>query len=306
MNTLLVHPISTKSDPAIQESGKMLTGKEPATPYVILGADHPLRAGCEDFILCPSHAKKSAEMSSLSALDCEGARLFHKALQNFSRYEPVLDQAGNPVDLLSAEPYGTDRVTKHSPLFNAFTGLLYTRVMAKIPRMEHLLTKIVRSGSKHKMDAVFDLKVMTAEGQGAYLIGPEFVALMDFIVCTCLWAQIPQLAPYRPFYERRVKLYAALDGKDGRLDMRAVLKAQLEAFFDRYPHHAKVVIRGMPKRSVCEAGSVQVSEVDIEEFATSAATAGQCRMNDGSVGVRVRGGALSAAEARAPTAGAGN
>ena len=107
MNALLVRPISTKSDPAIQEIGKMLTGKEPATPYVILGADHPLRAGCEDFILCPPNAKKDNEMSSLSALDTEGARLMHMAMQNFSRYEPVLDQAGNPVDLLSAEPYGT-------------------------------------------------------------------------------------------------------------------------------------------------------------------------------------------------------
>ncbi len=81
MNALLVRPISTTSDSAFQEIGKMLTGKGPATPYEILGPGHPLRAGCEDFILCPADAKKSAEMSSLSALDSEGARLFHKALQ---------------------------------------------------------------------------------------------------------------------------------------------------------------------------------------------------------------------------------
>ncbi len=55
---------------------------------------------------------------------------------------------------------------------------------------------------------------------------------MDFVVSTCLWAQLPLLAAYRPFYDRGVALYTALDGKDECLDIRAELKAVLEEFFD--------------------------------------------------------------------------
>jgi hypothetical protein len=60
--------------------------------------------------------------------------------------------------------------------------------------MDHLLETIVQVGYKHNLDTVFDLKVLDAEGHEVYLIGPELVALMDFVVSTCLWAQLPQLA----------------------------------------------------------------------------------------------------------------
>lgn len=268
MNLLLVHPISTSSDSAIQAVGKLLTGKEPAPnkPYVILDTDHPLREGRDSFVLCPAYAKKSTEISSLSALDTEEARLFHKALQNLGRYEPAVDGAGKPMDLLAAAPYGTDRVTPESPLFNPFTGLIFVRVMAKVPRMDHLLDTIVRVGDKHNLDAVFDLKVLDTEGHEVYLIGPEFVALMDFVVSTCLWAQLPQLAAHRPFYNRRVALYAALDGKNGHLDMRGELKAVLEEFFDCHPQHAKSMRRSK-KRSVHTAAEiVDLSQDDIDAF----------------------------------------
>ena len=281
MNTLLVRPISSTSDSAFQEIGKLLTGKDPATtPYVILAPGHPLREGCHDFILCPTDAKKSAQISSLSTLDSEGARQFQRALQNMGRYAPAVDPDGKPVDLLSTAPYGTERVNAHSPLFNAFTGLVYARVMAKIPRMDHLLTKIVRSVEGHNMDGVFDLKAMNAEGEGEYLLGPEFVALMDFIVSTCLWAQLPLLAPHRPFYDRRVQLYTALDGKDGRLDMRKELKAVLEAFFDRHPQHAKHVSRPMKTEPAHAGETGKLTQADIEAFsAPIASPAGQCQIN---------------------------
>jgi hypothetical protein len=246
----------------------LLTGKDPATtPYVILAPGHPLREGIHDFVLCPMDAKRSAQISSLSALDSEGARQFHMALQNMGRYAPTIGTDGNPVDLLSAAPFGTERVTPHSPLFNAFTALVYARVMAKIPRMDFLLAKIVRTGEGHKMDEVFNLEAMNEKGEGEFLVGPKFVALMDFIVSTCLWAQLPLLAPHRPFYDRRVQLYTALDGKDGRKDMRKELKAVLEAFFDRHPQLAKPTNRPM-KRVVAHAGeTVMLTQAEIEQFA---------------------------------------
>ena len=281
MNTLLLGRISSTSDSAFQEIGKLLTGKDPATtPYVILAPGHPLREGIHDFVLCPTDAKKSAQIASLSALDSERARQFHMALQNMGRYAPAFDPDGNPVDLLSAAPYGTERVTAHSPLFNAFTGLVYSRVMAKIPRMDNLLAKIVRDGEVHKLDEVFNLKAMNEEGEGEFLVGPKFAALMDFIVSTCLWAQLPQLAPHRPFYDRRVQLYTTLDGKDGRQDMRKELKAVLEAFFDRHPQHAKPTNRPM-KRAVVHAGeTAKLTQAEIEEFAApTTSAAGQCQNN---------------------------
>ncbi len=78
-----------------------------------------------------------------------------------------------------------------------------------------MLGVIDRVDNEHKLDKVFDLIVLDDEGQ--------FVALMDFVVSTCLWAQAPVLAIQRSFYDRRVVLYAGLDGMNGRLDMRACL-----------------------------------------------------------------------------------
>ncbi len=103
---------------------------------------------------------------------------------------------------------------------------------------------------------------------------------MDFIVSTCLWAQLPLLAPHRPFYDRRVQLYTALDGKDGRQDMRKELKAVLEAFFDRHPQHAKHTNRPM-KRAVAHAGETgKLTQAEIEEFAApNSSAAGQCQNN---------------------------
>jgi hypothetical protein len=107
MNLLPTQPISTASDSAIQEVGKLLTGKEsePTKPYVILGEGHPLREGQARFILCPTYAKQNAETSSLSALDTDEARLFHKALQNLGRFAPAVDGAGKSMDLLAAAPW---------------------------------------------------------------------------------------------------------------------------------------------------------------------------------------------------------
>lgn len=281
MNTLLLDPISSASDSAFQEIGKLLTGKDPATtPYVILAPGHPLREGVHDFVLCPVDAKRSAQISSLCALDSEGARQFHTALQNLGRYAPAIDTDGNPVNLLSAAPYGTGRVTAHSPLFNDITALVFARVMGKMPRMDYVLAKIVCNGGVHKLDEVFNLKAMNEKGEGEFLVGPKFAALMDFIVSTCLWAQLPQLAQHRPFYDRRVQLYTALDGKDGRKDMRKELKAVLEAFFDRHPHHAKPTNRPM-KRAVVQAGETgELTQAEIEEFAApTTSAAGQCQNN---------------------------
>ncbi len=266
MNLLLTQPISTASDSAIQAVGKLLTEKPTTKPYIILGEGHPLREGHAGFILCPALSKKNAESSSLSASDTDEARLFHKALQNLGRFAPAVDGAGKPMDLLAAASYGTDRVTQESPLFNLFTSLIFVRVMAKLPRMDHLLETIVQVGDKHNLDAVFDLKVLDAEGHEVYLIGPEFAALMDFVVSTCLWAQLPQLALHRPYYNRRVALYVALDGKDGRLDMRAELKAVLEEFFDCHPQHARVERRSR-RRTVHTEETMDLSQEDIDAFA---------------------------------------
>ena len=267
MNALFVRSISTNSDSAIQAIGQLLTGKVPTKPYMILGEDHPLREGVADFIMCPLNARKSAEMSTISSLGNEEERMFHKALQNMGRYEPAVDASGKPINLLAAAPYGTDRVTGESPLFNVFTAYMFVRVMTKIPRLDYMMEGITRDGDKHNLDKVFDIKVLNAKGHEVYLIGPEFVALMDFAVSTCIWAQLPLLAPHRPFYDRRVALYAALDGKDGRLDMRAELKAVLEEFFDSHPQHAKFVRRLQRKSAPTGDTIVDLTEEEINAFA---------------------------------------
>jgi hypothetical protein len=93
---------------------------------------------------------------------------------------------------------------------------------------------------------------------------------MDFVVSTCLWAQLPLLAEHRPFYDRRVAMYARLDGKDGRLDMRAELKAVLEEFFDSHPqipHHAKTARRSKKRSAPSGETVMDLSQEDVDEFA---------------------------------------
>jgi hypothetical protein len=62
-------------------------------------------------------------------------------------------------------------------------------------------------------------------------------------------------------------MYARLDGKDGRLDMRAELKAVLEEFFDSHPHHAKTARRSKKRSAPSGETVVDLSQEDVDEFA---------------------------------------
>jgi hypothetical protein len=105
-------------------------------------------------------------------LDTEEKRQFPKALQNLGRYASTVDEEGNPIDLMAAAPFGTDRVKPVSPFFIVIIGLLFARVMVKIPRLDHIMESIYREKGKHKLDKLFDLKTIDAEGHEVHLIGP--------------------------------------------------------------------------------------------------------------------------------------
>ena len=266
MNRLCTEPVAASSDPALIEAVKLLTGKDPAvSATVIFDTAHVIRQQRpenEVFVLCPHDAKRTSKVSSLHEMDNEVFRNAFKAFQSISRAEP-----GSPL----FEAFDLDMIKGTNPLFNHITGLIYTNVACKIPRMEDLLLLIETTDGHHNMDKVFELQVTDENGALVHLLGPSFWAYMDFAIATCIWAQLPCLVEHRSFYLRRRALYTALDGENGRRNMRTELQEVLEAFFDRHPHLAKPSSRKVKSGPSPARQQVDLTEADIEEWATSPA-----------------------------------
>ncbi len=68
-----------------------------------------------------------------------------------------------------------------------------------------------------------------------FLINEELVAMMDWLVASCLSAEVAEARGLNNFYKERVNLYKHLNGSEGRRDWRKELVAVLESWLERFP-----------------------------------------------------------------------
>lgn len=67
-----------------------------------------------------------------------------------------------------------------------------------------------------------------------FLITGEFIAMLDYYVTTSLSERLSDAVELRPFYDKRVVLYKALNGRDGERDWRSLLLAQLQDWLSKF------------------------------------------------------------------------
>ena len=92
------------------------------------------------------------------------------------------------------------------------------------------------SNGTHNMTKVFARRVITSTGEkGEHLLGPRFMALLDFYVATSIYGGIPAAQDHRGFFELRARQYGVMTGVDGSRDMRKELQTVLEDYLNRFP-----------------------------------------------------------------------
>jgi hypothetical protein len=200
----------------------------PGAMSMILGQNHPVRVGCVGpFVLCPKTADLKDRKSSLhNYMDNEVHKAFvENILGNIGRFKP--GAAGMDIEVA---PFFTR--SKGLPAFNDVYCWLYFHVFAGCQKMSWLLPM-----NDWTLDNIFDRRVLKPDGTPSddYMLNERLVAHWDFYMYTALYASQTAITAMRSFYDRRVIVYQGLDGKDGRVDWRAVLKGMLNSYLQRFP-----------------------------------------------------------------------
>jgi hypothetical protein len=277
VNSIFVDPISKGSSPELQAIAKLITGKSPnaddsSQSMSLIHYDHKLRDSLSDrttFVLCPVSAKN--EKSSLHNLSTDTQKDFFKLLQNTGRIVPLFDKDGKQVDLLAQDTFAQHTVD--SPMFNILTGYFFFNAMAKGPRMADIFVAEIeqRADGTYSMSKIFEKRVITSTGEkGEYLLGPRFMALLDFYVATSIYGGIPAAQDHRGFFELRARQYGVMTGVDGSRDMRKELQTVLEDYLNRFPFKIAQVRRA--RKSGSSFATPEVVDLTEEELRDGFAT----------------------------------
>ena len=238
-------PITDSSDSQIRNLVQKLTGTilSPGLEVTIIHVFHELRSDNPDnFVLCPLTSK--SQKSTLHAMKHPNHIAFGDFLQNIGRFVLKKDSAGAQINNLEKAPYLV--VDSGDILFNDVTCYGIFNCMGKIQRNDWIFGAECVNG-KHSLNKVFDLKIYLLEGQWEYQLNAGFMALHDFYAATSIYAEMAMSKQKRGFFNLRKAQYAKLDGKDGRRDWRAELKAVLEDYLDRFPE----VLTQVKRRKIC-------------------------------------------------------
>jgi hypothetical protein len=129
-------------------------------------------------------------------------------------------------------PFLTRANLKGLPVFNDVYCWLYYHVFSGCQKMSWLLP-----GKEWTLDSIFNRRVLKSDGTPSdeYMLSARLVAHWDFYIVTSIYASQPHITAMRKFYDRRLAVYQALDGKEGRTDWRAVLKDKLTRYIARFP-----------------------------------------------------------------------
>ena len=190
-----------------------------------------------------------------------------KAFQNLGRIEPQFD-AANPskrVDQFAVAPFV--KVRSDGPLFNTLTAHLVFNVMGKGPRMDWIFDAERTSDGNFDMTRVFNRKTEFDE-RPKFVIGPAFMAYMDFIAHTAIFAQLPNINHHRSFYALRLKQYELLDGSNGRRDMRSELKTALEQYLADYPQACTSVRKKRTSNTAANEKEIVITDEEVLDWAT--------------------------------------
>ena len=97
------------------------------------------------------------------------------------------------------------------------------------------------SAASQSVADVFDRKQLNADGSDSsrYYINEEFIAMLDLLVYTCIYAKVEDLRAHHEWYVARIALYKHFDGKDGRRSWRAELGGCLSDWLRRFPNSVK-------------------------------------------------------------------
>ena len=93
-----------------------------------------------------------------------------------------------------------------------------------------------------------------------FLINEEFVAMMDWLVATCLSAGVADARNLDEYYRRQVKLYKHFNGNEGKRNWRDDLCAELERWLERFPAAAKRSRTSLPDATAGDP-STEVDQV---------------------------------------------
>jgi hypothetical protein len=229
---------------------------QPGAITVIIGQDHPIRVGVEGpFVLCPKGAdpKKDAKSSLHNYAEHEVQKAFvENFLGNIGRF------TAGAQGMNIREPPFLQRA-QGLPLFNDVYCYLYFHVFAGCQKMGWLLP-----GKDWSIDNIFDRRVLKSDGTASadYMLSERLVAHWDFYIFTAIYASQTTVTAFREFYDRRVGVYRALNGKDGRVNWRAVLKEKLISYFQRFPDCCEYV--GKRRKSGGSATNVVVADPSVD------------------------------------------
>ena len=247
LNNLLLGPLL--GDNAEHRNLLVALGLDPVQPgaiSVIIGQDHPIRVGVEGpFVLCPKGAdSKDAKSSLHNYAEHQAQKAFvENFLGNIGRF------TSGAQGMNIREPPFLQRA-KGVLLFNDVYCYLYYHVFAGCQKMGWLLP-----GKDCSLDSIFDRRVLKSDGTPSpdYMLSERLVAHWDFYIFTAIYASQTAITAFRDFYDRRVGVYRALDGKDGKVNWRAVLKEQLSSYLQRFPDCCEYV--GKRRKSGALAGT---------------------------------------------------
>ena len=129
-------------------------------------------------------------------------------------------------------PFLTRANLKGLPVFNDVYCWLYYHVFSGCQKMSWLLP-----GKDWTLGSIFNRRVLKSDGTPSdeYMLSARLVAHWDFYIVTSIYASQPNITAMREFYDRRLAVYQGLDGKEGRMDWRAVLKDKLTSYLARFP-----------------------------------------------------------------------
>jgi len=194
---------------------------------VVIGPHHPIRQGAPGtFVLCPKSADSAEPKSSLHELGSQVQKEFvENVLGYIGRFE-----VGKPGMDINNPPFLTP--AKGVNLFNDLYCWLYFHVFAAGQKMSWILPQVGTT-----LDDIFNRRVLNEDGTPSeeFMLNHRLLARWDFYIYTSIYASQVMITAKRDFYELRAAMYQRLDGKQDRLDWRAVLKDKLRSYLERFP-----------------------------------------------------------------------
>jgi hypothetical protein len=212
-----------------------LPAAESGVSVVVVGPQHPIRRGVPGtFVLCPKGADTADAKSSLHEV---GSQVQKEFVENFLGHIGRFEVGKQGMDI-NNPPFLTR--AKGVNLFNDVYCWLYFHVFAAGQKMSWILPQVGRT-----LDDIFDRRVLNYDGSRSeeFMLSHRVLARWDFYIYTSIYASQVMITAKREFFELRVATYEQLDGKDGRLDWRVLLKDKLQSYLERFPSCTESVFK---------------------------------------------------------------